>query len=112
MRKMLSVDQAILKLDIDEGMERPGIRNMVHKLWRAGFRVLWMSECQSPGGKGFHIEMRVSPKPDRPETVAALQAILGSDPMREACNLYRARQIAKGNVPDWMVTRWNVLYRK
>jgi len=109
---VLSVDEAILKLDIDEGMERPTLRQMSHKLWRAGFRILWLSESQSPGGKGFHIQLRVSPKPERPETVAALQAILGSDPMREACNLYRAQQISKGGVPKWMQKRWNVLYRK
>jgi hypothetical protein len=109
---MLSVNQAILKLDVDEGMERPKLRPMVHKLWRAGFKVLWMSENQSPGGKGLHIQIRISPKPETPETVTALQAILGSDPMREACNLYRARQISKGKVPSWMQDRWNVLYRK
>lgn len=102
----------VLKLDIDAHMERPKLPHIMHKLWRAGFGVQWMSEKQSPSGTGWHIEMQLDPEPENTEVVAALQAILGSDPLREACNLYRARMIEeKGDVPEWMKERWNVLYR-
>lgn len=100
-----------LKLDIDEGMERPTVNRINRKLWRAGFQVVRMNKRFSPGGTGWHIEIEVDPEPESLEVVVALQTILGSDPMREACNLYRARMVAKGSVPKWMQERWNVLYK-
>lgn len=96
-----------LKLDIDEGRP-PGIAKLATILRRAGFRAVWASYVRSPGGSGWHVEIAVTPLPSREDTVA-LQAMLGSDPLRESCNLRRVRAIRRGARTFWM-ERWNTLY--
>ena len=78
-------------------------------LSRAGYVPVWMSECRSPGGNGWHIVLELDPEPRTAEEVVALQAILGSDVNREACNLHRARVLWR--VPKWARSWWNVLYK-
>lgn len=57
--------------------------------------------------RGWHVVVRCSGRLSPVGTVA-VQAILGSDPLREAHNLMRARKL--GSVPKFWRKRWNVLY--
>ncbi len=105
---MLRGDRNVVKLDIDAGKERPTLGVMLARLRRAGYTIRWMWERRSPGGKGWHIALKLKPCPKSAQEVVALQALLGSDPMREASNLRRANQWDR--VPPFMRDRWNVLY--
>lgn len=107
-----------LKLDFDfdahhdpNYVERYVIESeMVAKLKRAGFKSWKFSWKRSPSGQGWHCIVVLEPEPETPMEVVALQAILGSDPFREASNVLRARQLPK--VPPFWRGRWNVLYRE
>lgn len=106
---MLSEKQALVKLDIDKGMHRPTLYELQRTLGRAGYKINWMMEKSSPSRTGFHIVLSIRPKPKTATEVTALQAILGSDPNREACNLFRAKQWRK--LDRFWRDRWNVLYK-
>lgn len=82
---------------------------MRFRLKRAGYEILSVQRRVSPGGAGTHVELHLSPAPTSAVEVVALQAILGSDPFREACNLRRAKHADMGADPYWR-ERWNVLY--
>jgi hypothetical protein len=69
-----------------------------------------MLQQRSPGGKGWHIEVQLTPNPRTAMEVTALQAVLGSDSYREACNINRARMVDGKRVPPWWRKRFNVLY--
>lgn len=106
---MLSAKQAVLKLDIDKGMHRPTLYELQRMLGRAGYSISWMMEKCSKSRTGFHIVLAVVPRPRTAMEVVALQAILGSDPNREACNALRARQWSK--LTKYWRDRWNILYK-
>jgi hypothetical protein len=99
---------AEVKLDIDSTMVRPTVDEMVRRLDRAGYRIVRMWERRSPGGKGWHIGLTLDPTPRTAVEVVALQAILGSDPYREAVTLARARIYA--STPKFARSWYNVLY--
>jgi len=99
----------LVKLDIDVDSERPTIAILRWKVHRAGYRVVWMSETRSASRGGWHVTLKLSPPPKSAEEVVALQAILGSDLRREACNLKRARLLPVAD-PFWR-DRWNVFYK-
>lgn len=107
---ILRGDRNVVKLDVDAGRQRPTIGWLAYALRRAGYRIEWLAERRSPGGKGWHLWLKLKPRPRTPQEVVALQAILGSDIMREACNLRRANLYER--VPAFMRDRWNVLYAK
>lgn len=100
----------ILRIDVDKGKRPLTLETVSRRLQRAGFRLCWLSQAASPSRGGWHIEIGVSPVPRSAVLVTALQAILGSDPAREACNLQRARMVDGKAVPCWWRERWNVLY--
>jgi len=100
----------ILRVDIDAGRRLLTVHRMMWLLRRAGYRLRWVSQVRSPSGTGWHLEARVSPAPTRAVEVVALQALLGSDPAREACNLQRARLVDSGKISEFWRKRWNVLY--
>lgn len=100
----------ILRLDVDKGKQPLALATIDRRLRRAGFRPLWLSQARSPGRGGWHLEIGVTPNPKSAVLVTALQAILGSDPAREACNLQRARWVDEKKVPRYWRDRWNVLY--
>lgn len=99
----------LLKLDIDAGMPFPSNKRIDLLLARAGYRRDGITRRRSPGGAGWHVVVSVLPTPASPLEVVALQAILGSDPLREACNLNRAQRYETAS-PFWRA-RWNVLYQ-
>ena len=98
-----------LRLDYD-GRRPPKLTRAAWLLGRAGYRLDWWSECRSPGGKGWHVEAGLRPRPRTCVELVALQAVLGSDPAREACNVTRARMVDRRAVSPWWARRWNVLY--
>jgi len=108
-RPLLAGDRSLLKLDIDKGCERPTLLMLCRRLRRAGYAIKWLSECISPSGKGWHIILDVKPSPVTPQEVVALQAVLGSDPAREACNLARANLLPR--MSAYARDRWNVFYK-
>ena len=100
----------ILRLDID-GKRPPSVERITYLLRRACYRPRWISQVRSPGGRGWHLEVAIQPTPRTAVEVTALQAILGSDRAREACNLHRAQMVDAGKVPSYWRKTWNVLYR-
>lgn len=98
---------------------------LARRLARAGYRIEeWEFRTAT---NGWHVKIRLDPTPAPIEAVA-LQAICGSDPSRESCNLQRARDVEqwarevkeeeeKGGTgmgqaaAEFWRTRWNVLYQ-
>lgn len=98
-----------LRCDYDEGVCPPTDGRVYRLLKRAGYGVERTEWYRSPSGKGWHLVVDTDPLPGSEMEVVALQAVLGSDPLREACNVMRARNV--GRVGPFWRTRWNVLYR-
>lgn len=88
----------------------PTVAQMRARLETAGYKAEWWTEQKSPSGKGLHIIITLDRPTSSPTETVALQAILGSDPMREAYNLTRVRNLS--SVPEWWRSRWNVLYHQ
>lgn len=61
------------------------------RLSRAGYKVAAFSFELSTNG--WHVKVELSPAPRWPLEIVALQAVCGSDPLREACNVQRAREV-------------------
>lgn len=104
-----SIGDRRLKLDYDGGVDVPGRREIRRRLKRAGYRAVSIKWRKSPSGEGRHVVIQLQPHPGSALEMVALQAILGSDPYREASNLQRARSL--GDVSEWWRGRWNVLYK-
>jgi hypothetical protein len=101
-----------LKVDVDGGRPLP-LGVMLARCARAKRRVLRLAESVSPSGKGWHVWVWVSPPPRTAVEVVALQLLLGSDPLREAYYVQRARAVDAGEVSRYWrkYDRWNVFYR-
>lgn len=88
---------------------------LARRLERSGHTITGWEWSRSTNG--WHVKLRIEPRPKGPIETVALQAILGSDPLRESCNLQRAREvevvaeIAGGDAAKFWRERWNVLYR-
>lgn len=91
------------------------------RLARSGYMVDAFDFRDSTSG--WHLKIRLDSHPSPLEAVA-LQAICGSDPSRESCNLQRARGVEQwareveqdgtgiGHAAaEFWRTRWNVLYQ-
>jgi hypothetical protein len=100
----------MIRLDIDRGRPLPALHRMAVLLDRVGYRMGYVLQRRSHSGKGWHLEVQVSPEPGSAVETVALQAILGSDPGREAFNLRRARLVDQGKVSRYWRQRWNVFY--
>lgn len=104
---MLSIEDGILKLDVDR-KRAPSLRRLRFLLGRAGYTLLALIKRRSPSGSGWHLWLQVEPCPQHPAEVVALQAVLGSDPAREAVTLYRGMRLSA--TPFFAHSWWNVLY--
>lgn len=95
----------VIKLDLD-GLDRRKWRHTMRRLrWLAEqvediLRIRLEAEYAGTTRKGYHVRFAVAGRLNDTERVA-VQSILGSDPIREALNLYRVRQ---GIIP------WNILF--
>jgi len=99
-----------LRLDVDAPRRPLTLGTLAMLCRRAGYRPVWLLQQRSPGGTGWHLECCLSPEPKSAMEVAALQAVLGSDRAREACNVGRARLVDGKRIPRWWRERFNVLY--
>lgn len=99
-----------LKIDYDHKRDILTTGDIVNRLARAGYRPVRLERRLSPSGRGQHVLVDVTPAPRSKYAIVALQAILGSDPFREACNVQRLRGL-KDAPPFWRA-RWNVLYTR
>lgn len=109
------------------GVALPDQANAHHiirkRLARAGYKVTaWSFERST---NGWHAKVSLDRPPDSPMEVVALQAVCGSDPLRESCNVQRARMAehvadsaahpdatrVERDAADFWLQRWNVLYR-
>lgn len=61
------------------------------RLGRAGYDVV--ATCFERSTNGWHGKVELEPAPGSPMEIIALQAVCGSDPMRESCNVNRAREV-------------------
>ncbi len=98
-----------LLIDVDHARPRK-LGRVLGLLGRAGYRVRSLSQWRSPSGRGWHLAIEISPRPATAVEVVALQLLAGSDPYREAYNLFRARRVDAGQVDRYWHERWNVLY--
>lgn len=105
---MISAAQAVVKLDID-GRVAPDLWTLTKKADRAGVRIVLLSQVRSPSGRGWHMTLRVDPRPRTAMEVVALQAVFGGDLWREAVQVQRARVMRRA--PAFMRDAWNVLYQ-
>lgn len=64
---------------------------IARRLTRAGYAVA--AFAFEPSTNGWHAKVELDRAPTGPLEVVALQAICGSDPLRESCNLERARAV-------------------
>lgn len=81
-------------------------------LLRADKRLVRRWRYRSGSGKGWHVYVLIDPPCRNPMELVALQAILGSDCYREACNAMRARTLMGMSAQDQLYwgSRFNVLY--
>ena len=105
-------------IEIMDGEPDPhmALHILTARLERAGHTVTDFDMGRSTNG--WHMKLRLDPRPSSCVEAVALQAILGSDPLRESCNLQRAREVDAwgdggplGRGPVFWRDRWNVLYR-
>lgn len=92
-------------LDFDRPWEVLGLRRLAAVARILGVRV--REVCYTRSRRGWHVSIRWNRAFDR-SALVALQAVLGSDPRREALNLMRA--LADPQPAKWAAKRWNILY--
>lgn len=100
----------VLLLDVDALDKLVGVKAITNRLERAGYTIRDWKEKPSPSGRGIHVRILTHEEMRSPLEVVALQAICGSDPVREAFNVRRVRSLTR--VPRWWSERWNVLYQE
>ena len=99
-----------LKIDYDVEQLPPDLIERTTELLRlAGLRPVDLALNRSASGKGWHMRVLLN-RPVNAQRCVALQAILGSDPRREAFNLRRVSQWRE--LTDYARARWNVLFTR
>ena len=93
---MLSKKQSVVKLDFDVAKE-PDMEPIWQLLRRAGYTAVDVLVKRSPSKRGWHMLLVLDPRPRTAMEVVAIQAVLGSDPQREAMQLARARAFPNVN---------------
>jgi hypothetical protein len=101
----------VLKLDVDPGEPIYGIEHMRRLLARAGYSIFKRWKRRSGSKKGWHVYVMVD-RPVPAMEMVALQAALGSDRYREACNVQRVRtiEVMSPDLRAYWEPRWNVFY--
>jgi hypothetical protein len=96
----------LLKLDIDGPIPRGFFFRLMHcvKLWQCPIETVRYDRTRH----GWHVIVAVDVELSN-ETIVAAQAILGSDPKREAFNLMRCRYLRLQS--KFWRARFNVLYK-
>lgn len=104
----------LIKIDVDPGHVMLSLPHMRNLLDRAGYRLVRRWRERSGSGKGWHVYVRIDPPTSGPMELVALQAVLGSDRYREACNVHRVRTLDRlsPEMRAFWGDRWNVCYRR
>lgn len=109
--RTLPKHHAKIKLDYDGAVDQEEIKTYWSSLLsRMGREYAGYTSVPSPSGTGRHVTIDLTQPPRSPIEVVAIQAILGSDPYREAMNLRRA--LVYFELDPEVRDTWNVLYRK
>ena len=97
-----------LRVDLDGPTPKNWWRRFafLSRMWR--LRVESVCFARSQRG-GIHVMIRTRNR-IAPERMVAMQACLGSDPIREAINLVRVAGLTRA--PKFWRGRWNVLYER
>jgi hypothetical protein len=100
-------DPKVLLIDFDFAQPLPRIFPILSRLRTIGVQVKRIRFSRTK--KGWHLEIGITIKLTKAETVAA-QAILGSDLRREAMNLRRAISLRVHKHSRFWRKRWNILF--
>ena len=102
----------LVKIDVDPGQAVYSLAHMKRLLARAGQGLVRRWKVRSGSGKGWHVYVVIYPGVNSPMEMVALQAVLGSDRYREACNVQRARTLETmtPEMREYWADRFNVLY--
>lgn len=99
-------------MDVDPGQPLYSVEHMAKLLLRAGQRMVRREKRRSGSGKGWHVLVFIEPGSNSLMEHVALQAILGSDRYREACNVLRVNALSRmaAREYEFWSQRFNVLY--
>lgn len=100
----------MLKIDVDTRSGRLSMEELTRRAACAKIRIVTVDDRPSPSGRGWHRRITVDPAPRTAMETVALQLLLGSDVVREAFNVQRARLVDAGAVSPFFAVRWNRLY--
>lgn len=101
---------ATIKVDVDTLRGRLSGEELAARAVCAKVRIVQVDDRRSPSGRGWHRRITVEPAPRTAMETVALQLLFGSDPVREAFNVQRARLVDGGKVSKFFAQRWNRLY--
>jgi hypothetical protein len=102
----------ILKIDVDH-RRRLSRRELGRRARIVHLEIVTVHDARSPSGRGWHRTLTVRSVDGvrwRAADQVAVQCLLGSDPVREAFNLHRARLVDARQVAPYWRSRWNVFY--
>jgi hypothetical protein len=102
----------VLKLDLDHRRRLPR-QELDRRARIVHLEIVTIKDERSPSGRGWHRTLTVRAIDGgrwRAADQVAVQLLLGSDPIREAFNLHRARLVDAKQVSSYWRSRWNVFY--
>src|SRR5882762_6517679 len=99
----------MLKIDVDS-RRRLSRKALLQRARIAQVELVGVTDLRSPSGRGWHRYLVVRPAPKTALETVALQLLFGSDPVREAFNLTRARLVDGKAVSAFWRARFNTLY--
>lgn len=100
----------LVKVDVDHAQPL-AMTHLRTRLRHAGYELVLLVQRRSPSGKGWHRWLTVEPKPESAIETVAVQLLAGSDPVREAYCLRRAKSVdGDENLNPFWRDKWNVLY--
>lgn len=99
----------MLKVDVD-GRRKLSRRALLQRARIAQVELVGVTDLRSPSGRGWHRYLVVRPAPQTALETVALQLLFGSDPIREAFNITRARLVDRKQVSAFWRARFNTLY--
>jgi len=102
-------DSKTILLDFDVARPVPSLIKFLARLRVVGLRARWCSYYRTV--RGWHVAIGIN-LALTPSECVALQAVLGSDPSREAMNLRRALAIRVHGVSPFWRKRWNILFKE
>lgn len=103
---------APVKVDVDRARAL-AVTHLLTRLRHAGYDVTVIVQRLSPSGHGWHRWLKVEPVPLSAVETVAIQLLCGSDPLREAYCLRRAKTVDEDpHAEEYWRNKWNVLYKR